>query len=165
MTYHPDELAQFDTDFAEAPMDDENTGKPVPPGKYQAVIQKAEIRENKYNGYPELNLHCKILDGAGKGQVVFPSGSFDPNPNDGLKGEKPITYLKRLLTRLDLDPPITAASQVPGRLRDMLDMVVEVAVVENKKRPEYPRAYINRAVGRMAPTAERGPGDDDVIPF
>lgn len=176
MTYNPDELEQYDHDFATAKGDDGPNGGRVPPGTYQAQIVKAEIRENTYNHYPELNLHCKIISGPSKGLVVFPSASFDPEPNEGLKGEKPITYLKRLVTRLDLKPPITAASQIPGRLQDMLDKIVEVAVVANAKRPEYPRCFLNRCVG-AAPKAHRlgtlpddapaqpAPVGDDEIPF
>ena len=165
MTYpHTDpELEQYDEAFADAPEpDDKPAGCPVPPGKYQVEIVRALV-EAGYDGLPQLSLHCKIIGPNQIGRYVFPSASFNAEPcvqtKEGMRA--PIEFLKALVARLGMDPPITRASEIPGRLAEMIGRVLEVKVVANPKAPDYPKVYVQRYVsGPETPMVT-----EDELPF
>ena len=168
-TYDPSDLEEYDKGFADAPEDDGPRSGPIPPGTYQAQIMKAEIRDSYFQDennrkIPELVLHLKLLNGAGQGRWVFPSAQFDAKPNPMLSDRAPIEFLKSMVAKLGLDPPITKASEIPLRLNDMLDRVIEVKVKANPNKPEYPKVYVQRFVTRLEPGQVVDVGKDE-IPF
>lgn len=167
MTYPHNDLGQYDDDFANAP-EDEYTGGEVPPGTYQAYVMSARVEDSDYDGHPQLKLQCKIIAGPCKNRVLFPQASF--NPEDVIPTKNgpvaPIVFLKQMVSRLGLEPPITRASEIPSRLHDMLDQVLEVKVAERKGNSEKRNYYVQRYVGKHSPGAPDGapPHTDDDAP-
>lgn len=165
MTYNPDEYAQYDDEWTRAPDDSGPPSGPVPPGTYQCAVDKVDLKDSQYDGHPQLTLRCKILNGPQTGRFCFPQGSFNPDAivptRDGNKA--PIEFLKQMITRMELDPPVRSASELVARLAELLDRIIEVKVVRNEKRPDYPRYYVQRFVG-MAPEREPGADFDEAYP-
>jgi len=150
MTYNGNEF-DHDYDNTEA-----HTGPmSVPPGTYQVRVDRATFQVPDWEGaeYPRLNLECKIMGGKYAGQMVFPNADCNPEY---------IKYLKGMLIKLGFDPP-PRPSEISGVLGDIIDMVLEVKVVANKKNPEYPKYYVNRFVKMYEPGVDEessGPVDD-----
>jgi hypothetical protein len=173
MTYNPDELTDYDKDFEDAPEDEGAPGGEVPPGTYQAYVMSARVVDNDYDGHPQLKLQCKIISGPCKGRVLFPQGSFNPEEVIPTKSGPmaPIVFLKQMVSRLGLKVPITRASEIPGRLDEMLDRVLEVKVMERRGNSEKRNYYVQRFVKKLDPHAPADapdnppPHTDDEIPF
>ena len=171
MVYNPDELEEMDKLAEELPVDDGPKAGPVPPGTYQAKIERAAIRMNDFTGHDELNLYCRIIHGKQANRVVFPSASFDPDPNKFLGGRRPVEFLIRMLRNLGMSPPPKPSEVYHDEetRAGMIGRVVEVAVVANKKDPaKKPRSYINRFVcmaSELDTSSDKGADDGDDIPF
>jgi hypothetical protein len=165
MTYD-DELSSYDDAFNNAP-DDTGPPEEVPPGKYQAVVDKAEITYPKWSAFPRLSLQCRVISGPQKGRMLFPDASFDPEVKVPFGDTKvaPIFFVKQMCVRMELDPPVKSAGEVGDRLRDMLDRILEIKVAKQKKNPEYRDYYVQRFVAMAAPGDEPPPhGDGDYPP-
>lgn len=142
MTY-----SEFDDDFDRAEVDDFQI---VDPGVYQVCVERAVFDQPDWADYPRLNLKCKILHGPFQGQLLFASGDCNPEW---------IKYLKGLLVKMGFNPP-PRPSEIPDRLAEMVDRVLEVKVSANRQRPEYPKVYINRFLGMLGdPPIDSGADD------
>ena len=151
MTFNGNE---FDDDFDNT---EAHTGlEQIPPGTYQVRIDRATFEVPDWEGaeYPRLNLECKVIGGERAGGMVFPNADCNPEY---------IKYLKGMLVKLGFNPP-PKPSEISGRLEEMIDMVLEVKVVANKKNPEYPKVYINRFVCMFEAGMDDGPANNDVDP-
>jgi hypothetical protein len=158
MTYNPDELSMYDDDYEQAPEDTGPTLGPVPPGTYQVTVDKAEIKDNEYDGHPKLILQCRIISDKETGRMLFLDGSFNNNAVIPLNGKKvaPIVFLKSMIARLDLNPPPKKASEIAMRLDEVLDRVLELRVKKNPRNPDYPKVYLNRFVCMFEPGMDAG---------
>jgi hypothetical protein len=150
MTYNGQE---FDDDYDNT---EAHSGpEAVTPGTYQVRVNRAtfDVPEWSKEGYPRLNLECKIMGAKHTGQMVFPSADCGP---------KGMPHLKAMMVKMQFDPP-PRPSQIGGFLPDMIDMVLEVKVAANKQRPEYPKVYLNRFVKMYEPGVDEtsdGPVSD-----
>jgi len=152
MTYNYEDL---DESFTNAP-DPEDGFRTVPPGTYQVYVDRATFDCPDWDPeYPQLKLTCKVVSGDFAGCAVFPSAGCNPEY---------IQYLKAILVKMGMDP-VPKPSEIEGRLEDMLNRVLEVAVVANKKKPEYPKVYVNRFIRMMDEGESSQTNDDDEIPF
>jgi hypothetical protein len=160
MTYNYDDLGQYDADF-------ENAESPsfgdVPPGTYQAWVERAWIEKRDGAFHPDFKLQCRVVGGEFAGKCLFPSQSFGPDY---------IKYLKGCLASMDLEPPIKRASEIRHRLDDMLDRVLEIKVVHKKGDDRtFINYYVQRFIGwkdgggapASAPAPSGAPNDE--IPF
>jgi hypothetical protein len=153
--YTAEDLEMYDDDFdnAEAPSTDDFNA-PVPEGTYRCLIQKAEIRHNKYMNVPELNLTL-VIDGY-KEAGGNHSGRWLWNANNF--GDKGMNYLKGTLAKLGYEGKL---SELANSLDTLLDLWVEVGVKhKTKDNKTFVNTYINRIVD--------APGVDDngdEIPF
>jgi hypothetical protein len=155
MTYpHNDyDLTEYDDDYRNAEAPDMSTDE-VPPGKYQAVVERAYIDgPNDYSPWHQLKLTCKIVSGPHAGRALFPGGTFNPEY---------IQYLKGTVSKMGLDPAPKTASDIQHALPDMIGRVLEIAVVSRKNNPEKRNYYVNRFV-QMADSVDSDPGED--VPF
>ena len=64
------DLAQFDDDFSEAPIE-EREFEDVPDGKYQVKVERAEIVRALSNGNPMLKWTLKILGPTHAGRLLW----------------------------------------------------------------------------------------------
>jgi hypothetical protein len=162
MTFNPDELEEYDDDYQDAP--DGNDFPIVAPGVYQAWVEKAYIDVNDYDHCHQLNLQLKIVKGEFANATLFVRQSF--NPAVIIKTAKgswaPIEFLKQTVARLGLDPQPTTAREVGLAVPQMLDRILEVKVVANEARPEYPKVYVQRFVAMLSDPPERTTADDDL---
>ena len=162
MTY-PD-MSQYDKGYQDAA--DQPKFRDVPPGTYQAYVERAyidvpdKVDENGDPKAPRFKLQMRITSGEYSGSCLFPSASFD-YPE----------IVKGMVARMELDPVPQTASEVASEetLADMLDRVLEIKVAKNPKNPDFPKLYLQRFV-KMLPahgegTDEPPPVGDDDIPF
>lgn len=132
-------LGQYDKDYqdAEAP----KFGM-IPPGKYQAFIERAYIDYPAWSEHPQLKLECRIINGDYRSKVLFVQQSFDPGF---------IQYLKATIEAMELNPPVKSAAEIDDRCEEMLYRVMEIRVVHkpNKKDPSTPHVncYVQRYIG------------------
>jgi hypothetical protein len=145
-------MAQYDEDFdnAETP---ESGFREVPSGTYQAYVDRAVFDTPQWSHYPVLQLTCKITSGEYAGCAVFPSASCDPEY---------IHYLKGMLVKLGFEQP-PRPSEIRGKLREMLDRVIEIYVAPKKEGKKYANCYVNRFVGMR--DIEDNSAVDDGMPF
>jgi hypothetical protein len=131
------DLRQYDDDY-------ENATAPsfgdVPPGTYQACIERATIEPNKYSSHPDFKLMCRIFSGDQQRKCLFIRQSFDP--------EK-IKWLKATVGSLELDPPVTRASEIGDRLHDMIDRILEIEVKHTPKDDGSGENWVNSNVKRF----------------
>ncbi len=153
--YTAEELEQYDGHFNDAEASDTNF-RDVPVGTYQTYVEKAFIDPpNQHNDHPRLKLWCKILNGEYGGAMLFPDGNFDPEY---------IHHLKGMTIKMGFE--FTSAGEIADSLNDMLDRVLEVAVVKRKKDPTKKNHYVNRFVRMLKDAGEEPPAHgDDELPF
>lgn len=157
MTYSPQD---YDEAYDDA---DLPKGGDLPPGTYQAYVERAQIRDG-FDDHPQLSLQCRVLTEEYQGRVLFINNTFNPDL---------IKYLKQTLNRLEvgsIKPSELLATPEPGQpnkaLATLLDRVVEIAVVRSKKNPAYTNNYINRLVMEQVESKHEAPPIDDAdLPF
>jgi hypothetical protein len=162
MTFNPDELGEYDADYQNAP---DGTDYPVVvPGTYQAWVERAYIDINDYDHCHQLNLMLRVVSGEFANAALFVRQSFNPQKIiKTAKGEwAPIEFLKQTVARLGLDPVPQTAVEVGAAVGQMLDRILEVKVVANPTRPEYPKVYVQRFVAMLNDPPERTTANDDL---
>ncbi len=162
MTFNPDELDEYNDDYANA--SDGGDFPVVAPGTYQAWVERAFIDVNDYDKCHQLNLTLEILGGEFANAKLFVRQSF--NPAVIIKTAKgswaPIEFLKQTVAKLGLDPAPTTAREVGLSVPQMLDRILEVKVVANESRPEYPKVYVQRFVAMLNDPPKRTTAADDL---
>ena len=145
MTYHGDE---FDDNFDNAKAED--GFKDVPSGTYQAYVDRAIFDVPKYEqeGYPALQLTCKIIGGDFAGCAVFPKAGVNPDY---------IHHLKTMLVKMGYKVP-PKPSQIGAELEGMLNRILEVFVTKPNDKG-YKNCYVNSYVAMRDPD-EPPPHDD-----
>jgi len=142
------DLAQFDDDFAEAPVE-EREFEDIPDGKYQVNVDKVELTRAQSSGNPMLKWTLKILGPRFAGRLLW--------RNSVMASKENLKWLKTDLHTCGLD--IEKLSELPSRLGDLLDVKLEVT---KRTKGESENIYFNRRI-----VVEDLPaGDDDTVaPF
>lgn len=142
------DLAQFDDDFAEAPVE-EREFEDIPDGKYQVNVEKVELTRAQSSGNPMLKWTLKILGPRFAGRLLW--------RNSVMASKENLKWLKTDLHTCGLD--VEKLSDLPARLGDLLDVKLEVT---KRTKGESENIYFNRriVVEDLAPE-----GDDSLAPF
>ena len=148
MTYEPYEdvdLEQYDDQFNEA---EEPEFESIPDGKYQVVVDKAEITKAKTSGNPLLKWTLKILGPTNINRLLWNYHILN-NPT----GQ---SWLKKDLNLCDVH--LNKLSDLPKKLEQLLDIKLEVTV---RTRDDSQNVYFNR---RLNDNEIQKPEDND-LPF
>lgn len=142
------DLAQFDDDFAEAPVE-EREFEDIPDGKYQVNVEKVELTRAQSSGNPLLKWTLKILGPRLAGRLLW--------RNSVMASKENLKWLKTDLHTCGLG--IEKLSDLPARLGDLLDVKLEVT---KRTKGENENIYFNRriVIEDLAPE-----GDDALAPF
>ncbi len=151
------DLAQFDDDFAEAPV--EKKFEEPPDGKYQVLVDRVEMARSKQTGSPMLKWQLKILGPRCMGRYLF--------RNNVIASPENVKWLKSDLATCGMDVAGLKLSELPHRLGELLDVTLEV---QKKTNGEFVNVYLNRRIEIDVPpelAAGRGAhgGSEDVLPF
>ncbi|MCG3134340.1 MAG: hypothetical protein HMLKMBBP_01645 [Planctomycetes bacterium] len=142
----PIDLAQFDDEFAEAPIE-ERTFEEVPDGKYQVNVEKVDLVHAKSSGNPMLRWELKVLAPRCQGRVLFRHNVLATREN--------LKWLKNDLHICGLD--LAKVSDLPARMRELLDVKLEVT---KRTKGENTNVYFNRRIVLDAAASGRDPGYD-----
>ncbi len=153
--------------------DSDSSGGATPPGEYATKCEEAELKFWP-SGEPYISLRCRVAVGKRSGDSLWLKLGFD---------ERSMGWTKRAVVA------IFGEGYSPGWLEENLNAWVgtgiKLAVVENKKQPQYPHVNFRGAVelpvepsaddaldagfGGTAPPADEPPITDpnhpDYIPF
>lgn len=142
------DLAQFDDDFSEAPIE-EREFEDVPDGKYQVKVEKVELTRAQSSGNPMLKWTLKILGPRSAGRLLW--------RNSVMASKENLKWLKTDLHTCGL--VIEKLSELPARLGDLLDVTLEIT---KRTKGDSENIYFNRriVIEDMAPE-----GDDSLAPF
>lgn len=152
---YEDYLASFDEAFAEAPIPTRGSMSNVPDGKYQVSIDKAMIRTNSNTGSTELALQLKVMTGEHAGRIIFHQRELD-NPER-------MSYLRGDLNVIGVD--IARLSELPKKLNQMLDVVLEVNTKTKKSKNDPTKEYQNCYLNKRLSDGADGPFVGDDLPF
>jgi hypothetical protein len=141
------DLAQFDDDFAEAPVE-EREFEDIPDGKYQVNVEKVELTRAQSSGNPMLKWTLKILGPRFAGRLLW--------RNSVMASKENLKWLKTDLHTCGLD--IEKLSDLPARLGDLLDVKLEVT---KRTKGESENIYFNRRIV----VEDLAPEDDSLAPF
>jgi hypothetical protein len=142
------DLAQFDDDFSEAPVE-EREFEEIPDGKYQVNVEKVELTRAQSSGNPMLKWTLKILGPRFAGRLLW--------RNSVMASKENLKWLKTDLHTCGLE--IEKLSELPSRLGDLLDVKLEVT---KRTKGENENIYFNRRIVVDDLLA----GDDDTLtPF
>jgi len=142
------DLAQFDDDFSEAPVE-EREFEEIPDGKYQVNVEKVELTRAQSSGNPMLKWTLKILGPRFAGRLLW--------RNSVMASKENLKWLKTDLHTCGLD--VEKLSELPSRLGDLLDVKLEVT---KRTKGESENIYFNR---RIVVEDLAGIEDDSLAPF
>lgn len=152
MTFNGDE---FDDSFDNAEAKD--GFRDIPTGTYQVYVDRAtfEVPSYEQEGYPSLQLTCKINEGKYSGSCVFPKESVNPDF---------IHHLKSMLVKMGYAAP-PKPSQIGAELSGMLNRVL-VVFVTKKNDKGFSNCYVNSFVkmlgdGASSANLDEPPPHDD----
>lgn len=150
------DLAKYDEGFERAEVKAASEFENVPDGKYQARVDKVEIREvrnGKYQGEGMLSWQFVIEGGKYDGRRLFSNNMFvsrELDPDQGF-----VARLKKTLDAAGLK--LTKLSELEGRIGELLDRKLSVTVKNTSKGDkEFCNVYVNSVA------KERQPGEDDI---
>lgn len=141
------DLAQFDDDFAEAPVE-EREFEDIPDGKYQVNVEKVELTRAQSSGNPMLKWTLKILGPRLAGRLLW--------RNSVMASKENLKWLKNDLHTCGLE--VEKLSDLPARLGDLLDVKLEVT---KRTKGENENIYFNRRIV----VDDLAPEDDSLAPF
>ncbi|MEA3364860.1 MAG: DUF669 domain-containing protein [Candidatus Hydrogenedentes bacterium] len=125
-------MAQFDDDFAEAPVEEKAFDEP-PDGKYQVLVDKVELTRSKTSNNPMLKWQLKILGPQCAGRYLF--------RNNMIASPENVKWLKGDLATCGLD--LEKLSELPNNLDKLLNVKIEVT---KRTRGENENVYFNRRI-------------------
>ena len=134
----PFNLGHLDGEWAAAKAErEEKAFDPVPNGRYQVVVERAEMGLAKSSGNPMLRWTFRIVSGAHAGRKLFKNGMLIPDF---------IERTKQDLHTCGVDP--ASPREIPAMLPRLLDIALEVAVQNTEDKREKGKnnqnVYINR---------------------
>lgn len=152
------DLAKFDSDFAEAPVEEKKEFDSVPDGKYQVNVDKVEITTAKTSGNAMLKWTLRILAPRHQNRLLWRNNVMATREN--------IKWLKNDLHVCGLD--LQKLSDLPANLERLLDVKLEVT---KRTKGDNENVYFNRRLvldegspGAGGGNGQGGAGKDD-IPF
>jgi hypothetical protein len=147
------DLAKFDSDFAEAPVEEKEFDE-VPDGKYQVNVDKVEITTAKTSGNAMLKWTLRILAPHFQNRLLWRNNVMATREN--------IRWLKNDLHVCGLDLP--RLSDLPANLERLLDVRLEVT---KRTKGDNANIYFNRRIVTdvSEPGAANGGATKDNIPF
>ena len=151
------DLAKFDSDFADAPIEEKEFDS-VPDDKYQVNVDKVEITTAKTSGNAMLKWTLRILAPRHQNRLLWRNNVMATREN--------IKWLKNDLHVCGLD--LQKLSDLPANLERLLDVKLEVTM---RTKGDNENVYFNRrlvldegAPGAGGGNGQGGAGKDD-IPF
>ena len=149
------DLATFDKDFAEAPVEEKEFDD-IPDGKYQVNVDKVEITTAKTSGNAMLKWTLRILAPRYQNRLLWRNNVMATREN--------IRWLKNDLHVCGLD--LQKLSDLPAHLERLLDVKLEVT---KRTKGDSENVYFNRRIVTDAPTGGGGDGQSGAakedIPF
>lgn len=147
--YTAEELAQYDDAFESTLVEERDDYAPIPDGKFQVNIEKAEMARTKGGNQPMLKLTLKVLTPQYKNRLLWKHYVIK---QDNLK------WLKQDLATCGLT--LDRLSVLPHNLERLIGIKLDV---QKKTSGEFENIYLNR---KLELTTEGGGyvGSDD-IPF
>lgn len=133
------DLSGFDDDFVEAPLEDRDDE--IPDGRYQAVVERAELTHARSSGNPMLKWQLRILGPSSVGRVLWRHNVIATREN--------LRWLKKDLHTCGLH--LERLSELQANLNRLLGVVVEVVV---RTAGENRNTYLNRRI--VAAEGEHG---------
>lgn len=146
------ELDSYQSDFGEAEFEENSSFEPVPDGRYQCRVDKAELVRAKTSGAPMLRWTLKILGPTHQGRLLWPNNVLRPGPA--------MKWLKRNLGICGLK--LTQITELPSRLHELLDVVIEVQKKSNGPNENY---FFNKRLYESGPEQSNTANNTDDIPF
>ncbi len=142
-TYDPGiDLAQFDEDFAGAPVE-ERDFDPLPDGKYQVVVEKVELTRAQTSGNPMLKWTLRVLGPQHRGRLLW--------RNSVMASRENLKWFKTDLHTCGLD--LEKLSDLPANLQRLLDVKLEIT---KRTKDENENIYFNKRIV----TEDEGQGYD-----
>jgi hypothetical protein len=135
------DLAKFDSEFAEAPIEEKNES--VPDGKFQVNVEKVELTTAKSTGNPMLKWTLRILAPKYVNRMLW--------RNNVMASRENIRWLKNDLHVCGLD--LKRLSDLPANLERLLDVKLEVT---KRTKGDSENVYFNRRIVLDGPATEGG---------
>jgi len=126
------DLARFDADFAQAPIE-EREFEPLPDGKYQVNVEKVELRRAQSSGNPMLKWTLRVLAPKFRGRLLWRNNVMATREN--------MKWLKNDLHVCGLD--LEKLSDLPANLERLLDVKLEVT---KRTKGDNENVYFNRRI-------------------
>ncbi len=125
------DLAQFDDGFQQAEVEDHEFD-PVPDGKYQVRVEKAELTRSREAGTPMIKWTLRIIGSAHADRLLW---------KYNVLREENMKWVKTDLHICGLD--IEKMSELPDRLEHLLDVTLEVT---KRTKDDRENVYFNRRI-------------------
>jgi hypothetical protein len=119
-----------------------NEFEPVPDGSYQVNTEKAELKRSKDAGNLMLTTTLKILGPTHAGRLLFRRNMLQTAEN--------LSWLKTDLAKYGIR--LGKLSELPDRLRDLLDVRLNVKVVT---KGEFQNVYLQSAIDGTSVPSDR----------
>ena len=148
-SYSDVDLAYLDTDYDQTEVS-ESDFEPVPPGKYQVVVERIELTTAQTTGNPMLKWTLRVLNGAYDNRLIWKNSVIMPHT---------LEYVKRDLQTCQLF--LTKLSDLKNHLNKLLDLRLEVAV---RTKNDNTNVYLNRLIA-ASDDEYRHAADDAMSPF
>ena len=126
------DLSRFDDAFMNAPPPEKGGGD-VPDGKYNAKVERVEVKESREDQIPMLAWQLKIWGPTNQGRCLF---------KNSLINESGVPYLKEDLRICGFDVENFKLSQLESNLNRLLDLNLSVTAKTNSAGT-YQNIYIN----------------------
>lgn len=140
------DLATLDSDYDKSKAPESNRD-PIPDGKYQVNVEKAELTRSKSTGNPMLKMTLKILAPSHVGRLLWHNNMFTTSDSLG--------WLKKDL--LTCGMVLEKLSDLERRLHEIVDIKLEVY---KKTNGEIENVYLNKRIylneGELAGSAPSG---------
>ena len=157
MSFFSDHLKALDAEWQNTEAA-ESTGSTLPDGRYQAIIEKAQLLESKNEGRPYLGLYLTVNGGPQAGGHAFVNHFFEKDR---------LPYLKKDLKTLGFE--LDSLASLEKELPNMLGLVVDITVktnVSQKDGKSYTNTYINRLAGATSSGQKVAAGaENSRVPF
>ncbi len=126
------DLAQFDDDFAEAKVE-EREFEPIPDGKYQVNVERAEMTRALTSGNPMLKWTLRIIAPKFRGRLLW--------RNNVIVSRENIKWLKTDLHTCGLS--LEKISDLPANMEKLINIKLEVT---KRSRGENENVYLNKRI-------------------
>ena len=146
------DLSQFDNGFRAEQTEERGDFESVPDGKYQVVVEKAELTEAQSTGNPMLKWTLRVIAPKFINRLIWRNSVITHNT---------LKYLKTDLHTCGLD--LDRISDLPKHLKTLLDVKLEVT---KKTKGDNENIFFNRRIETdRAPSKFRQEAGDALVPF